>query len=429
MTILNTGKKESGLSLKANMIWNSSGSLFYLGCQWLITVFVVRLSNGFDAAGTLSLAMSVYNMFSSLAIYRMYTYQVSDVKHENTLGEYFAFRIMTCGIALAAITVYSFFTCPAEALLAILSYALYKAVGLLIDVFHGLDQINDRMDYIGKSLMMQGLVSLALFLAGMLLFEDVAITLLIMLLGIALIGFFYDLPRATRFERLKVGIEWRKARHLLVYCFPIVVAAIACGAAASIPRQYLSFYDGAAALGVYSSVAAPVAVIQMGASYIYNPLLSRFSKSYVEGRYGHLLQLLLCAGAGIALVGVFATLLLELFGQSILVLMFGEEISSYAYLLTPIIACSMLTAYAWFLNDVLVALRLFGGSFLGNVIAATASIPSSLLLIPLFGMNGVSFAIIVGYGMGSLFMLIRILLRLKRSASVGHEPRHLSVDG
>ena len=236
MTILNTGKRESGLSLKANMIWNSSGSLFYLGCQWLITVFVVRLSNGFDAAGTLSLAMSVYNMFSSLAIYRMYTYQVSDVKHENTLGEYFAFRIMTCGIALAAITVYSFFTCPAEALLAILSYALYKAVGLLIDVFHGLDQINDRMDYIGKSLMMQGLVSLALFLAGMLLFEDVAITLLIMLLGIALIGFFYDLPRATRFERLKVGIEWRKARHLLVYCFPIVVAAIACGAAASIPR-------------------------------------------------------------------------------------------------------------------------------------------------------------------------------------------------
>ena len=61
------------LSLKLNMLWNSFGSLFYLGCQWLMTVMVVRLSNGFDAAGTLTLAMSVYNIFSSLALYRKYT--------------------------------------------------------------------------------------------------------------------------------------------------------------------------------------------------------------------------------------------------------------------------------------------------------------------------------------------------------------------
>ena len=49
--------KPRELSLKANVLWNSIGSMFYLGCQWLITVLVVRLSSGFDAAGLLSLAM------------------------------------------------------------------------------------------------------------------------------------------------------------------------------------------------------------------------------------------------------------------------------------------------------------------------------------------------------------------------------------
>ena len=65
---------------------------------------VVRLSSGYEAAGTLSLAMSVYNIFAPFAIYRMYTHQVSDVKRENTVGEYFAFRIITSSAAWFAVS-------------------------------------------------------------------------------------------------------------------------------------------------------------------------------------------------------------------------------------------------------------------------------------------------------------------------------------
>lgn len=57
---------DTGLSLKSNMIWNSIGSLTYYGCQWLITILVVRVSDSFEAAGTLSLAMSIANIFTPL---------------------------------------------------------------------------------------------------------------------------------------------------------------------------------------------------------------------------------------------------------------------------------------------------------------------------------------------------------------------------
>ena len=56
--------------------------MFYLGCQWLITVLVVRLSTSFDAAGLFSLATSVVNTFGTFANYKIGTYQVSDINRQ-----------------------------------------------------------------------------------------------------------------------------------------------------------------------------------------------------------------------------------------------------------------------------------------------------------------------------------------------------------
>ena len=151
---------EKTLSIKLNMFWNTVGSLTNLGCQWLITILVVRLSDGYSAAGIYSLAMSIFNMFSQLAQYRMYTVQIADVERKNSAGEYLTFRFFTTFIAFAMLAVYSIATCRIGTVPAILLYALYKTAGLVIDVMHANDQVGHRMDYIGKSLIMQGIGSL-----------------------------------------------------------------------------------------------------------------------------------------------------------------------------------------------------------------------------------------------------------------------------
>ena len=155
---------EKTLSIKHNMFWNTVGSLTNLGCQWLITILVVRLSDGYSAAGIYSLAMSIFNMFSQLAQYRMYTVQIADVERKNSAGEYLTFRFFTTFIAFAMLAVYSIATCRIGTVPAILLYALYKTAGLVIDVMHANDQVGHRMDYIGKSLIMQGIGSLLSFI-------------------------------------------------------------------------------------------------------------------------------------------------------------------------------------------------------------------------------------------------------------------------
>lgn len=270
------------LSIKRNMLWNSSGSIFYLGCQWLLSIVVVRLSSDYSSAGVLALAMAIGNIFTPLAGYRMRTMQVSDVKHEYCSGQYMAFRIVTVLIALILCLVYSLLTCQLDTLPAISLFLLYKAIELIIDVMHGLDQQHMRLDIAGKSMMARGILTILSFAAAFLLSGSLEIAFLAMITSTLPVGIFYDLRMSSRFESLVPQIDFKTVSHLLLICMPAVLAAVLSSATLTIPRQYLSYAYGDSLLGIYSSVASPVAIIQMGATYLYSPLLGKFSEEYAS---------------------------------------------------------------------------------------------------------------------------------------------------
>lgn len=392
----------AGLSVKANMLWNSAGSITVLACQWLLTIVVVRLSGDYEAAGVLSLALAVYNIFAPISVYRMYVYQVSDVKRENTTGEYLTFRLVTTAIALTALIAYAAITCTPSALPAIILFALYRLSARIIEVLHGADQLNGRMDYIGKSMIAQGVLCFAEFCIVFALTQNLELAIGGMVVVTCFIGLLYDYPRARQFGPICFGISRKKTHFLLLSCLPIVVAAVACNAAPSAPRQVLAFLASDSALGIYTSVAAPVTIVQMGASYLYNPLLSIISADYAAGRKRKLLTTLAKISGGIALIGVVCALGFQLCGAWILVLLFGPSIEPYTYLLMPAIVSTIVCAYFWFLDNVLVALRSFRGSFVSNIGALVASLALSYPFISLWNMNGVSFTCIAAFALGVL---------------------------
>ena len=411
--------KPKGLSIKQNMLWNSAGSLTYLGLQWLITILVVRLSSSYEAAGVLSLAMTVYNIFSPLAVYRMYTYQVSDIKRENSLGEYASFRIVTCTIALALCAIYALATCPRSSFVAIFLYALFKIASLLIDVLHGEDQLNMRMDYIGKSLMLQGVGTFVAFCGIFVITHSIELAIFGMFVATCIVGVCFDLPRTLRFSPVKIGISRKKVLHLLGYCLPIVIAAIACAVVPSVPRQFLSAFDGEAALGIYASVAAPAAVIQMGASYIYNPLLSIFAEK-ADSDMQCFKSLFLKTLAGIIGIGVAGVAFYTIFGPWLLRIIFGESIVPYSYLILPVAIMTAVSACLWFINDLLIALRKFSGVLFGNLVALVIALPLSFVLIDLYDMNGVSFTVIAAYIAGLSVMAFSLMRVRKSGAAKNH---------
>lgn len=392
--------------MRENMLWNSAGSITYLACQWLVTVLIVRLSDGYNAAGLLSLASSVTGTFGTFANYKMGVYQISDIKHENTTSEYLGFRLITLGGSFIACIIYSLITCPLSSILTITLYFIFKAVGLVIDIMHGLDQVNRRMDFIGKSFILQGVSTLAAFTVVFGLTQSLDLAIMAMTAAAFGVLFLFDLPHSRTFESYGVHITAKKTFYLLKQSFSAVLASLACSAIYTAPKQLLLVMVSDAALGIYSSAAAPALVVQMGATYLYAPLLDVFARHHYERNKQEMLRLLKRTALGVIAIGIVCYIGAGLLGEWALCLLFGESIRPYAYLLQPVVVTSVATAFLWFFGDLLVALRSFRGYFLGNAIALASVVPLGVFCIQQWGMNGVSFAATAASFIGAATMAL-----------------------
>ena len=397
-------------SVTKNIIWSSAGSIIDLGCQWLISILVVRLCSSFDAAGVLSLATAIYGIFHPVAQYRMYTFHLSDIHRDYSLGEYIGFNIITCLIALIGCAGYAVLTTSSNYLPTIFLYCLYRLLKVSIDVLHAEDQRNDRMDYIGVSLALQGVASVLAFIAIFGTTSNLNAALIGMSLAVAGVGLLYDLRKTKQFDKLGAKISGGRARNLLIKCLPIVLASLACSLTPAIPRQCLLNVQGENALGIYASIAAPIAIIQMGANYVYYPLLGYFAQRWDSKDRTTFYSLLVQVTIGMLAVGVGCIFILKIFGAQLLSVLFGPEITSHLDLVNPMIACSITTAYMWFINDLLVSLRLFKWTVLGSLTSLILAITTTNPAVQTFGMNGVSYTLLISYASGVCVMIASLII-------------------
>ena len=401
------------LSIKQNILWNSAGSLINLGCLWLVTVFVVRLSHGYDDAGTLSLAMAIANVFQPIAQFKMRAYQVSDVEHRNSAGEYVAFRLITTGCAFAFTVVYAALTSTLTALPTVTLFLAYKAIDQTIDCLHGVDQQHGRMDYCGLSYGLRGILSLAAFCAALSLTGSLALAVLAMV-AVCCPVFALDWRNASQFESLRPHITARTTLHLASSCAPAVIGTACCAAIATVARQHLAWIEGTAVLGIYASVCTPIVIIQAGSSYVYAPLLGPFAELLTRrdaAGYLKLFARVTAAFGAITLAGCVAFFFL---GKPLLALVFKSDLAQHADLMQLAILSTVLCAYASFLCDQLIAARTMAGIMVGNALALAACWALSPLVITQMGANGTSAVTAIAYALDIAIMLGALAMRIGR---------------
>ena len=69
---------------------------------------------------------------------------------------------------------------------------------------------------------------------------------------------------------------------LLWECLPLAVYSFLNTTTASIPKLALSSRMGETALGIYGPVTQPVVLLQVGATYLFNPFITVFADSYAR---------------------------------------------------------------------------------------------------------------------------------------------------
>lgn len=393
---LAAGKKRKTLSMKKNMLWNSAGSFIRTACYWLLTVVVIRFSDDYDAAGALALAMSIVNLFSPIADFKLRAYAITDVSAERSAREYVGIRVVTTLVTFFASLVYVVATCNLKLFWILSIYIASQLIYTFGDGYHAVHQRALRMDYIGISYGLQGILSLTVFSVSMWLSGSLLIAVSLLLVTAIGITFMYDFPTARTLEVVSPRIDWKDLSHLLLKMTPLILVSILLNTVGLFPRQYLLFKFGEGALGIYTAVAAPVIIVQISASYITFPLLGRMAELFHSDKAlaKKLQRRVLIAVLGVAVLSAIVFLII---GEEILALIFGDSIRPYTYLIQPALLLSFITAIAWYFNDLLFTLRDFKGCLAGSVVAALATVLLTWPLTPIFKMNAPSVIGILAY--------------------------------
>ena len=402
--------------MRKNIVWNTMGSIFYCACQWLITVIVVRVGT-YQDAGYLSLAMSTSSSFSAISLFSMRSFQVSDVKREYSSDIYVGSRILTSFFAFFSCVFVSIWGNSFYQILCIMAFMLVRISEALVDVMHGIDQKYNHYDYIGKSYICRGIVTVVLFSVIQLLIKDVFIALLCVAIINWLIAFFYDWRKAYHLEHFIPVIRTRKLIELLIKCTPIMLFNFILSLETLLPKNILQQKYGVEALGIYSTIASPALVVQVFASVVFNPFLPAIAQIYVNKDFIKYRKIIHNIYLLLVVLGVGVTAIAMLLGKWGLKLLLGENILQYYELFMPIIWCTFLMAIIWIISAILTAMRklkLLLAGIIGDFIICSFTMD---YFIGQYGKNGVSFVqlfvitIYIIYMVVVLEMVIRYQIR------------------
>lgn len=392
------------LTIKQSILWNTWGSLIYLGVQWLQTVMVARIL-GYEDAGVFSLAMSVTNIFYALSIYGMRNFQVSDIDEKYSPGNYVISRIITGGVALALcvgfviLNRYDF-----QQTVCIVAYMLFKLSEAIFDVLTGFYQKRWRMDLLGKSMTMRAVLMLCIFPGVIWITDSLFLAIIIMTVAVFSVIFLYDMRKTRELEIIRFDINAGRIKQLLVECFPLAIYSVLSTSIGSIPRYFLEIYQGSEKLGIYASIAAPTLIVQMASTYIFNPMVTVFAECFNKKDKNKFLKTLKQCLIAVVFVSFIALVGGKIFGRLGLRILYGKSILDYEYLLMPLIVCTISTACVWLFCCILTVTRNFKALLVGNGCSVVFSVGLSIVLIPVWSMQGATYALLLGNLIGIIIL-------------------------
>ncbi len=400
--------------LRKNLLFNTVGSLLFYICQSAITILVLALAGAY-ANGLLATAMTISNVVISAAGFGMRTFQVSDLNSKYTDRTYLLSRYITLLVAFVGCCVFAFVNSySAEQRWIILLYTAYRLIESWSDVWHGYLQKAERMDIVGVSFGVRGLLTLVVLVAGLLLTKQLALVLAVLLISNALFVLCVDIRFAKKCADFsKTG--GCRLQHLLQECLPLAVCAFLNTAVPSIPRYYCERILGSTEMGYFASVFLPVAVLQVAMLYLFVPFITTFARLWIDrdrlAYYKGLLFLLvglvalwLCGAIGVALLGRWG--LGFLYPAT-------PELLDYAPLLQPLVVATVCTVCSSILIHLLTIARCPKVLLLSSLLGCLAAWGCSTPLIQGFGIYGAAYATIFGIGVQALVSLVGLLLRCR----------------
>ncbi|MDD5428458.1 MAG: oligosaccharide flippase family protein [Candidatus Omnitrophica bacterium] len=383
------------LSLRENFTWTFAGNVIYSACQWAMLIVIAKLGTP-EMVGRFAFAIAIATPIIMLTNLSLRSVQATDAKCQYDFEDYFGLRVITTLFGFSIIFgIANFIKCSFETSLVIIIIGLAKVFESISDVFYGLLQQNERMDRIARSMMMKGMISLALLGAIMYFTGNMVWSVAGIAVSWLLVLIFYDLRCGTFILKRIAYPRWNKKTLLdiAVLAFPLGVVMALIGFNGNIPRYFIERYVGERGLGIFAAMAS----IAMAGNAVINALgqsaVPRIAKYYAAKNtkaFNSLLFKMVCIGA---LMGAAGMALAYFYGRAILTFFYRPEYAEHMNVFFWLMFAAAILYISSFLGYAITAARYFKIQVLLLTIVTCTTLLLSAYFIPAFGLIGAAMAI------------------------------------
>lgn len=407
---------KKGLSLKKNFSWNFIGNLVYALGQWLVLVIIAKTGTP-EMVGLYSLGLAITAPILMLTNLQLRAVQATDTSDKFIFNDYFGLRIITGILALIFVLVINYISnYDLNKSLIIFLVGMSKVIDSYSDVIYGQLQQRERMDFIGKSRIIKGILTLIVVGISLLITESLFVSLVVLNITWLIIFFLYDFKSLSYFMKIKKpNFNIYKFKELILLTLPLGIMLMLGSLNTNFPRIIIEKQLGETLLGYFAAISYLIIAGNTFIGAVGQAAAPRLAKYYSNNQINYFRKLLirlLFIGFGIGISGVLISIGI---GEQILKLVYDEEYSNYNYIFILLMVSGTFSFPSSFLGHAMTSMRIFKiQPFLGGF-WLLVSVIGSMSLIPLFGMEGAAITLIISSIIQFISQLVVVVLNLKKA--------------
>jgi O-antigen/teichoic acid export membrane protein len=282
--------------------------------------------------------------------------------------------------------------------LIIAAVGVAKAIETFSDVHYGLFQLNGRLDQIGRSMMLRGVLAVIAMTAVLLATGDVLRGCLAIALVWLAVLWLFDVRRARNF----LGVAqprgstsnrlWTLARTAL----PMGIVTTVASVNLQIPRYFVHAQMGERNLGLFSALAYTTVAMTLVGDSLGHCVVPRLSRLFAGQRYLDFvsqLRKLLFLGIATGLCGVGIA---HLFGARLLRVFYSPEYAAQSRVFILLTVAAAIHFVASMLTTAITASRHFNVQVPMYLAVAGCTALGCARWIPTMGLQGAALGVISG---------------------------------
>ena len=419
-------------TLRTNFLWNAVGMTVFSVSQWALLIVFAKLGSP-TLVGQLVYGLAITTPIFVIAGLQLRSIQATDADNRHTLGQYLGLRALAtvAAVIVALLGAAVLWAAGNPSALIILLWALSKAADSGSDALYGFFQQSERMDYVGVSLSLRGLLAVAgvavLFRAS----RSAPLALGGLVVGWSAVFILFDIPTAQILlrqrgqpartsdstpESLRLVLDRRQLTPLCWEAAPLGVVAFLLALQLQVPRYVVEGLLHTRELGLFSAAAYLTFVGTMLVNALGAPACVRLAQYHVAGARSAFRQLMTKLLFVAAALGVAGVLVSAFAGGRILALLYTNEYSRMGGVLTMLCAGSALSYVASFLGYGMTALQRYRVQVPIFVGVVGITLLSCYWLTARYGMMGTAAGMLIG-NLGQLLMSAAVVWRATRRDS------------